>query len=182
MKLRIPHDYYNQDTPARNREKILGIIESFPGIRYNDLARLSGLNNGTLSHHLDILKKNSLIIIKRFDRSNMTRYFSVSIPSEETLIIGFLKMKSTGEIIKILLENEKCTFMQVVYTLNKSPSTISFHIKRLVDAGVLIREKSNHCTRYSLHNPEFIKKLASKMRNNLFDRSIDSFEDLINDL
>lgn len=182
MKLKISHQHDHLDAPARNREKILNIIESFPGIRYNDLARLSGLNNGTLSHHLDILEKNSIIRIKRFDRSNMTRYFSITIPWEETLIIGFLKIKSTNEIIKILLEKKSCTFMEVVYTLNKSPSTVSFHIKKLVDGGLLIREKSNNCTRYKLHNPEYIVNLTIKMRDNLFDRCIDSFEDLINDL
>lgn len=47
-----------------SRLKLLKIIQSFLGIRYNDLIRTTGFNNGTLSHHLATLEKNS--IIKRY--------------------------------------------------------------------------------------------------------------------
>jgi hypothetical protein len=40
-----------------SRLKLLKIIQSFLGIRYNDLIRTTGFNNGTLSHHLTTLEK-----------------------------------------------------------------------------------------------------------------------------
>lgn len=76
-----------------SRLKLLKIIQSFLGIRYNDLIRTTGFNNGTLSHHLTTLEKNSIIKILRLENSNMTRYFSASIAKEEAIIISFLKIK-----------------------------------------------------------------------------------------
>ncbi|HKR74227.1 MAG TPA: winged helix-turn-helix transcriptional regulator, partial [Candidatus Nitrosocosmicus sp.] len=46
---------------GNNRGTILKIINSFPGIRYRDILRLTKLNNGTLSHHLSTLEKRSII-------------------------------------------------------------------------------------------------------------------------
>jgi predicted transcriptional regulator len=76
-----------------SRLKLLKIIQSFPGIRYNDLIRTTGFNNGTLSHHLATLEKNSRIKILRLENSNITRHFSASNTKKEAIIIGFLKIK-----------------------------------------------------------------------------------------
>jgi hypothetical protein len=47
------HYYYRVSDSQRN---ILKAISQNPGIRYNDLARLTGFANGVLTYHLNILE------------------------------------------------------------------------------------------------------------------------------
>ena len=88
------------------KKLLLKIIDLSPGIRYRELLRITSLNNGTLSYHLSTLEKYSIIKVLRSENSNITRYYPASIPAEETIILGFLKIKTTKELIVKLLEKK----------------------------------------------------------------------------
>src|SRR6185312_9228575 len=92
------------------KKLLLKIINFSPGIRYRELLRITSLNNGTLSHHLSTLEKCSTIKIIRLQNSNITRYYPASTSNEEAIILGYLKIKTTKEIIIKLLEQKRCTF------------------------------------------------------------------------
>jgi predicted transcriptional regulator len=164
------------------KKLLLKIIDLSPGIRYRELLRLTNLNNGTLTHHLSTLEKCSIIKVLRAENSNITRYYSASIPTEETIILGFLKIKTTKELIVKLLEKKSCTFNELVLHINKAPSTTSWNIKRLLDSDVIIRKRGLECSEYYLKNPKEIEKLLQKTNTTLLDRSVDNYTSLIEDL
>ena len=172
----------------KNKDKLdkknllLKIIDLSPGIRYRELLRISNLNNGTLSHHLSTLEKSSIIKVLRSENSNITRYYPSSIPNEETIILGFLKIKTTKELIVKLLEKKSCTFNELVLHVNKAPSTTSWNIKRLMDSDVIIRKRGSGCLEYSLKNSKKVEELYQKANTSLLDRSIDNYTSLIEDL
>ncbi len=115
MKMKTPTAQNILESGKNSRLKLHKIIDSFIGIRYNDIVRLTGFNNGTLSHHLAILEKNSGIRKLRIDNSsNMTRYYSSSVSSEETTRVGYRKIKSTNQIIKLLQDRKQSTFTEIV--------------------------------------------------------------------
>jgi predicted transcriptional regulator len=151
---RIAYSDKSEEKKDNKQNKILKIINFFPGIRYNDLIRATSLKNGTLSHHLTVLEKNSNIKVIRTKNSNITRYYPASTPSEETIILGFLKIKTTREIILILEEKKYCTFNEIVSFINRAPSTASWNIKRLIDSEVIVRKKgtTTSISEYSLKN------------------------------
>lgn len=163
------------------KKLLLKIIDLSPGIRYRELLRITNLNNGTLSHHLSTLEKCSNIKVLRSENSNITRYYPSSIPTEETIILGFLKIKTIKELILKLLEKKSCTFNELVLHINKAPSTTSWNIKRLLDSGVVIRKRGTDCSEYSLKNPKEVEKLL-KVNIGLIDRSVDNYTSLIEDL
>jgi predicted transcriptional regulator len=164
------------------KKLLLKIINFSPGIRYRELLRLTRLNNGTLSHHLAILEKCSTIKVIRSKNSNITRYYPASTPTEETIILGYLKLKTTKEIITKLLEQKCCTFNELVAHINKAPSTTSWNLKRLLDAEVIIRRRGVEFSEYSLKNPLHVENLLKKTNVTLLDRSIDNYTSLIEDL
>ena len=88
--------------------------------------RITNLNNGTLTHHLSALEKRSIIKVLRSENSNITRYYPVSIPTEEAIILGFLKIKTTKEIITKLLEKKSCTFNELVLHVNSNVNDILY--------------------------------------------------------
>ena len=167
---------------GNNRGKILKIINSVPGIRYRDILRLTNLNNGTLSHHLSILEKSSIIKIGRTENSNITRYFPASTPSDETLILNYMKIKTTKNIIMMLTETDGVSFNEIVNHINKAPSTISWNLKRLVDSNIVERTRGKDVSLFFLHNKELVKKLVGQNNKTLLERSIDNYISIIDEL
>ncbi len=161
---------------------LLKIINFLPGIRYRELLRLTQLNNGTLSYHLSALEKGSNIKVIRTNNSNITRYYPASISNDETIILGFLKIKTTKEIITKLLEKNGCTFNELVIHLGKAPSTTSWNLKRLIDSEVIIRKKGFEFSEYYLKNPNKVENLIKKSNTTMLDRSIDNYISLIENL
>lgn len=84
------------------RDMILNTINQLPGIRYNDLARITKLNSGVISHSLCVLEKNNLVKVIRCSNGKITRYFSNSISDKYYSIIGYLKTETTRKIILFL--------------------------------------------------------------------------------
>jgi predicted transcriptional regulator len=171
------------ESNGNNRSTILKIINSFPGIRYRDILRITNLNNGTLSHHLAILEKRSIIKIGRTENSNITRYFPASTTSDETLILNYMKIKTTKSIIMMLNDtNDDVSFSEIVNHINKAPSTTSWNLKRLVDSNVVGRKRGKDVSLYYLLNKELVKKLVSQNNKTLLDRSIDNYISIIDEL
>lgn len=170
------------ESNRNNRSTILKIINSFPGIRYRDILRITNLNNGTLSHHLSILEKSSIIKIGRTENSNITRYFPASTPSDETLILNYLKIKTTKNIIMMLTETDGVSFNEIVNHINKAPSTISWNLKRLVDSNIVERTRGKDVSLFFLQNKELVKKLVGQNNKTLLDRSIDNYISIIDEL
>jgi predicted transcriptional regulator len=171
-----------ENKKSDKKKLILKIIDLSPGIRYRELLRLTNLNNGTLSHHISILEKRSNIKVSRTENSNITRYYPASFPNEETIILGFLKIKTTKEIITKLLEKKSCTFNELVDHINKAPSTTSWNLKRLLDSDVVKRKRGIESSEYSLKNSNQVETLLKKVNVNLLDSSADTYTSLIDDL
>ncbi|MGN6349273.1 MAG: winged helix-turn-helix transcriptional regulator [Candidatus Nitrosocosmicus sp.] len=171
-----------ENKKSDKKKLILKIIDLSPGIRYRELLRLTNLNNGTLSHHISILEKRSNIKVSRTENSNITRYYPASFPNEETIILGFLKIKTTKEIITKLLEKKSCTFNELVDHINKAPSTTSWNLKTLLDSDVVKRKRGIESSEYSLKNPDEVEKLLKKINVSLLDNSANTYTSLIDDL
>ncbi len=101
-------------------------------------------------------------------KSNITRYYPASTPAEETIILGYLKIKTTKEIIIKLLERKSCTFNKLVVHIDKAPSTTSWNLKRLLDSEVIIRQRGIEFTQYLLKNPIEVEKLLKKLMSSFW--------------
>lgn len=176
-------DIVKSDKEKNDKKSLLlKIINFSPGIRYRELLRLTNLNNGTLSHHLSVLEKGSNIKVMRPNNSNITRYYPASTSNDETIILGFLKIKTTKEIITKLLEKNGCTFNELVIHLGKAPSTTSWNLKRLLDSEVIVRKRGVEFSEYYLKNPNKVENLIKQSNTTILDRSIDNYISLIEDL
>jgi len=158
---------------------LLKNINEIPGIRYRELLRLTGISNGVLTYHLDLLNKSNLIKVYR--RSRMTRYYPMSILTEEFDVIGFMRQHTARQIITLLLEHELCTFNEIVEYTKKAPSTISWHFKRLRDAGLIsIQYGEGHL--YRLVDSNTVREILSKYKESFTDKVVDNYIEMTDDL
>jgi predicted transcriptional regulator len=154
-------------------------IEENPGIRYRELLRLTGLVNGVLTYHLAGLEKSNAVKIDR--QARMTRYYPLSISDSESTVLKYVRHEPVRQIMLFILEHALCTFSEIVEHTNKAPSTVSSHLKRLKEAGI-ISVRYGECQLYSLASKDLVYDVLSKYQATLTDRIIDNYAEMVQEL
>jgi predicted transcriptional regulator len=160
---------------------ILEYIYNTPGIRYKELLRLTRLKNGVLSYHLTILERLNKIRIDRHNK-RVTRYYIVNIPKEESDIIGCFRNIVTRKIAIFLLRHDLCTFNEIVYHINKAPSTVSWHLKRLRDAGILSITYGENRQLYRVVDGDIIANILYKYKESFVDKVVNNYTEIMEQL
>ena len=168
-----------QAVEADTRAVLLRHIEGNPGIRYRELLRMTGLVNGVLTYHLAALEKTDVIKVER--QSRMTRYFPISVSDSESAILKFVRHEPVRQIVHFMLDNELCTFNEIVDHTEKAPSTVSSHLKRLKEAGI-ISVRYGEYQLYKLTAKDLVAEVLSKYRASLADRVVDNYAEMIEEL
>jgi predicted transcriptional regulator len=176
---------HNQDLVNSSydiRGEIFGFIAKNPGIRYRELIRLAGISNGVLTYHLGMLEKFGEIRIERMSNKRVTRYFTINIPKEDSDIISCFRSKVIRNIVFFVINNDLCTFTEIVDHVGKAPSTISWHVKKLREAGILRMIHGNDRLLYSITNKTVINRILLEYQETFTDRVIDNYADMIEKL
>jgi predicted transcriptional regulator len=158
---------------------LMKLIDAEPGVRYRELLRKTGLVNGVLTYHLSALERSSVIRVDR--QSRMTRYYPVNVPENESQVLGYIRHEPVREIISFILQQDMCTFNEIVDHVKKAPSTVSSHLKRLKDAG-LVNVRFGEYQLYSLAKRDLIADVLSKYKSTLADRVVDNYVEMLDEL
>tara|TARA_B100001758_G_C18375996_1_gene594342 strand:+ start:854 stop:1348 length:495 start_codon:yes stop_codon:yes gene_type:complete len=152
----------------QRKEKVLGIINETPGIRFNEIIRVSKIKNGTLSHYVKRLEEDKEIRIERSPR--VTRLYPVGIPKEEAKICRYLSIPTQQKIILLILEKETVTSIMVRDHIKKSPSVVSVNLNELFKAKIINRKYDIPSNKFSLNNPEMIRGVINEYYTSLIDK------------
>jgi predicted transcriptional regulator len=176
-----------EEITSRNIEKpdtksiILENIYKTPGIRYKELLRLTRLKNGVLSYHLTILERLNKIRIDRYN-NRVTRYYIVNIPKEESDIIGCFRNKITRKIAIFILQHDSCIFNEIVDHMNKAPSTVSWYLKRLRDAGIISIMPGEKHQLYRVVDGKAIANILYKYQESFVDKVVNNYIEMMEEL
>jgi DNA-binding transcriptional ArsR family regulator len=155
-------------------------IEQTPGIRYRELLRLTGLVNGVLTYHLAALERANVIKVNR--ESRMTRYFPVSVSDQESAILKFIRHEPIRQILLFILEHDMCTFNEIVDHTRKAPSTVSSHLKRLREAGVVLIRHGEYHQLYRVAERDLVAEMLSKYTTSFVDKVVDNYSEMLEEL
>ena len=161
------------------KSALLKHIEQNPGIRYRELLRLTGLANGVLTYHLAALEKADVVKVDR--QSRMTRYYPFSVSEKESVILKYIRHEPVRKIVLFMLDHDFCTFNEVVDYSGKAPSTISSHLKKLREDGV-ISVRYGEYQLYRIADKELVTEVLSKYRSSLTDKIVDNYAELVEEL
>jgi DNA-binding transcriptional ArsR family regulator len=155
-------------------------IEQTPGIRYRELLRLTGLVNGVLTYHLAALERTKVIKVNR--ESRMTRYYPVSVSDQESAILKFIRQEPIRQILLFILEHDMCTFNEIVDHTQKAPSTVSSHLKRLREAGVVLIRHGEYHQLYRVVEKDLVVEVLSKYTTSFVDKVVDNYTEMLEEL
>lgn len=172
---RLHHSYQLSDS----QHNILKAISQYPGIRYKELARKTDFANGVLTYNLNILEQFGYV--NRFRHNNITRYYPLSIPGSDLKIISHLRVYSEKDIILFLLGHDFCSFNEIVEHLRKAPSTVSWHLKRLCEDGILVVHHGKY-NLYQINGKELVNQILHKYKETFTDRIVHNFSNMVDEL
>jgi predicted transcriptional regulator len=165
--------------PADIKILLLEQIEHTPGIRYRELLRLTGLVNGVLTYHLAALEKANVIKVDRGLR--ITRYYPVNVSEKESAILKYVRHEPIRQIVLFILEHDMPTFNEIVDHTGKAPSTVSSHLKRLKEAGI-VSVRYGECHLYRLVDRDLVAEVLSKYKASFVDKAVDNYSQMIEEL
>jgi len=168
-----------QAVEVDTRAILLRHIEENPGIRYRELLRMTGFVNGVLTYHLAALEKSDAIKVDR--QTRMTRYYPLSVSESDSAVLKFVRHEPVREIMLFVLEHSMCTFAEIVGHTGKAPSTVSSHLKRLKEAGI-VSVRYGEYQLYSLADRELVYDVLSKYQASIADRVVDNYAGMMEEL
>ncbi len=165
---------------ADTRVLLMKHIEQTPGIRYRELLRLTGLVNGVLSYHLSALERANMIKVNR--ESRITRHYPVGVSDKESAILKFVRHGPIRQVLLFILEHDMCTFSEIVDHTGKAPSTISSHLKRLKEGGIVLIRHGEYHQLYHVAERQLIAEVLSKYTASFTDKVIDNYTEMLEEL
>jgi predicted transcriptional regulator len=172
---RLHHSYQLSDS----QRNILKAINQCPGIRYKELARQTDSANGVLTYNLNILEQFGYV--NKFRHNSITRYYPTSIPSGNLKTISHLRVYSEKDIILFLLGHDFCTFNEIVEHIRKAPSTVSWHLKRLCEDGILVVHHGEY-NLYRINDKKLVDQILHKYEESFTDKIVNNLVDIADEL
>jgi predicted transcriptional regulator len=159
------------------RRMIFEYISKSPGTYLREMKKALSLSIGDLQYHLRQLEKGNLISSHKEGRRK--RYFvkdEVNLIDRE--ILSLIKMETPRRIVIFLLLNPGATFKEILAEFNFTKGALSFHLKRLLKANVLVRRKKEKENIYKVRDEERIGQILITYRSSILDGALDGFIDI----
>jgi DNA-binding transcriptional regulator GbsR (MarR family) len=143
-----------------NNLDIINVIEKNPGIKFREMMRKTGLNNGSLSYYIRKLEKSGHVKTER--TPGTTRFYPPGIEREEAVLIKHLRQRISRKIITGLIQNPLLTFRNLVELAKVSNSYVSILLSKLIFDGVIDVKFEKRERRYHLKKVDLVKKTICK--------------------
>lgn len=164
------------DLDIRNR--IYRVIEKSPGLHFREIQRRTNTAVGSLQYHLEFLGKRHLIRAER--EGKFVRYHAVRGKEEEAdrKTLGLLRQQSVRRIVLFMLTNKRASNASISRAIGLSPSTTSWHIDKLVSAGLVEKKRRGRKSFFYLTNPNNVAGLLVSYRKSFLDELVDGFAEI----
>lgn len=119
-----------------NRRRIYNCVLNNPGLHIRGVAKRLRLTYYNVNYHLNYLKKLGLISIKT-ENSFSRIYCMDSMGKEDKEVLNLIRQKTPRHLLIFMCTYVVTSQKELSDHLDKHPTTITFHLKKLIDAGVI---------------------------------------------
>ena len=156
------------------RRHIYEHILHTPGTHLRGVHRAVRLPFGQVLYHLNYLEKLDLVVVKKDGK--FSRYFVKNlIGRKEKDVISVLRHEVPRTISILLLFRKEQSHKQILEHVAVSPSTLSFHLAKMVDAQVVAREQRGRESLYRLVEEDVVVKTLIRHRASFQCGVVDRF-------
>lgn len=156
------------------RRQLFSWIKDNPGCHQREIQRGLDMPTGQINYHLDVMVKKELLAVRK--DGNYARYYPRDIfTTEEKVILGFLRRELPRGILLFILLNPDTSQKTVAKNFRVSEATVSYHLSRMTEAGVLSRERAGKEMRYRVNWPDKVAIIVIAYRQSFLDSFVDVF-------
>ena len=163
------------------RNQILELIIQNPGIHFRKLQDISGHEVGVVNYHTKVLENSKEIFSISHKGYRLFFEYKWHDDRDQVLkLIGYLRKSTPRKLLIYLLlkESEKRSLKQIADDINIAPSTLNWHIKRLVDDDIIQAKRYGRMVTLVLVIDHTIVRTIG---NEIFPSKWEKFLDYIND-
>lgn len=156
-----------------SRREIYVSVRDAPGIHVRELERRHDYAKGTLQYHLRELEEEGLI--ESHDDGKFTRYYASdeAFDEDDRAVLSALRRKNSRRIVAYLAAEGPLSTSALADRIDRSPSTTSWHLSRLLEAGVVEKERDGREVNYTVTDLARVKRLYTTYRRSVTDRLLD---------
>jgi predicted transcriptional regulator len=158
------------------RRAVYDCITRFPGIHLREIQRKLDMPMGLLEFHLIYLERNRLVGVEH--ESHYKRYYPARRGIKNKKLLSMLRQDIPRRIMVKLLERGIASHSDLLTNFDISPSTLSFHLNKLVKAKILHRRKDGRVRYYSLLERDAVMETLITYRESFLDAVVDRFADV----
>ncbi len=164
------------------RERILEYIKMHPGTYLREIGRELGLAMGDLQYHLYELESQNRISTER--RGLRKHFYPTGVFREnQKAILSVFSQETPRELLLYLIENPDSSRIELAEYLGLSSATISWHIDRLVNLGLIeCSKKGRFSVCHVVGNVEEICRFVHNYRTSVWERWGSRLADIVMEL
>jgi predicted transcriptional regulator len=152
-------------------------ISKYPGTYIREMEKSLSLALGNLQYHLQQLENAGLI--SSHDDGRRRRYFvNKEVDSLDREILSFVKMMTPRRIIMFLLLHPESSFKEILSGFPFTKGALSFHMKRLLNANIVVNSKRERETIYRIRDEEGVGRVLVTYRSGILDDVLNEFVDI----
>ncbi len=171
------------------RRAIYNLVLSQPGLHLREIQRQLGMHVNLVEYHLHHLMTSELVV--SVDQEGYTRFFASQAPgegsrvdrltSQDKRVLGMMRQPMPLRIMVYLLATGTAQHKDVCDHLGCAPSTLTYHMKKLVRARIVVQRSAGEGKGYYLTDRRGVARLLMLYRPAPFDQ-VDAFTELWLDL
>ncbi len=137
------------------RKDIYEYIEHNPGDHLAGITRRFNISSSSARHHLEVLEWSELIVSHKAEKMrhyypNRNGYCIYGGSAGYKEVLAALRNPTAREMVKFIMGNERANQTAVAVAMDMHPSTVNWHAKRLIAAGIISRTREGKDIHYSL--------------------------------
>ncbi len=158
------------------RRKIHEHITRVPGLHMRALQRELDLPLGTIEYNLRQMELAGLLVARNEGRRKA--YFpGDNLDRRDRDILYWLRQQSPCRITIVVLDAPGITFKELKGHVPLSPSTLSWHLQKLVGAEILTQEPFKRTKRYWVTDHERVRNVLVTYHKTFGDEVVDRFSE-----
>lgn len=150
------------------RRELYDLVRKFPGLHMREIHRELGLSIALAEYHLGVLERSGLVT--SVTEEGYKRFYPApqeggrGLGGRERRMLGVLRQTIPLRITLMLLKQGRVSNKEMSERLGLTPSRLSFHLKKLMKAGVVRRLSRTEGRAYELEDPELVLRLVVAYR------------------
>jgi predicted transcriptional regulator len=171
------------------RRSIYNLVLSQPGLHLREIQRQLEMHVNLVEYHLHHLIESELVV--SVHQGGYNRFFAAQatgagsnvdrLTSQDKRVLGMMRQPMPLRIMVYLLAAGNAQHKDVCEHLGCAPSTLTYHMKKLVRARVVIQKSAGEGKGYHLADRRGVARLLMLYRPAPFDQ-VDAFTELWLDL